>query len=183
MTDDSRFENIFESRKFFALALRDFLHRDTRPIAHNLGNLVFTDGQRHVGTLFLPFDLRFFAFFDIVVPECLILDAKLEIVTSFCLEQIQIRLFYLLVEISYFGGCRKVENFLFGCRLVNKVDCLVGQKSVRNVSVREYRRRRYSLVRDDNAVMFLVFFFQTLQNFYCVAHARLFHQNRLKTAL
>ena len=80
------------------------------------------------------------------------------------------------------GNAEKIENFLSRSRLVDKVDCLVGKESVRNVSVRQNRRRRYRFVCYRNAVMRLVFRLQSLQNFNGVAHAGLFHQNRLKSA-
>ena len=68
-------------------------------------------------------------------------------------------------------------------RLINQVNRLVGQKTRRDVTVRELDRRHNSLVLDAHLVMILVALLQSAQDRNGILNGRLIDHNLLKTTL
>ncbi len=67
--------------------------------------------------------------------------------------------------------------------LVDQVDGLVGQEAIGDVALGQHRRRSHRFVGDAQLVMALVARAHALENFNRFFNRRLFHQDRLETAL
>ena len=183
LADDPLVQLVLHAKQLGGLLLREPIDRDAGPVGQHLGDDLLVDHVEELDALCT--ELRVLGLLELQALA-LLLGQLLGLLKSALLDGgflVLAQPVDLLIEGLVRARHVHPTDAEAASRLVDEVDSLIGQESIRHVAVGEVRRRHQRLVSDRHRVVRFIPIAKTLQNIDGHRHARLIDVDWLEASL